>query len=226
MNIIRANHYYYETETALKAEFKNDTSNSVILLGPGVLAQTHKFEEYKKKYKKVIIFNQGQLDNGLRKIIDKKYFAFIKLADEVWDYDEHNLEILRIIRPDAKLHILKPCKELDVGSKTKDIDVLFYGSLAIERRTKILDELKSKNVNVFIANGKWGNELDDYIARAKICLNIHFFAETKLQEQARMIKWVSSNATIVSEISRKNYLGVHEVPYNELVNECLRILGK
>lgn len=226
MNILKASHYYYETETALKSEFANDKSNNVILLGPGTFAQTKDITEFKKKFNKVIIYNQGQLDNGLRQVIDKNYFKYIKLADEVWDYDEHNLEILKLIRPDAKLHILKPCKELDVGSKPKDIDVLFYGSLAIERRTKILNELKLKNVNVFIANGKWGNELDDYIARAKICLNIHFFAETKLQEQARMIKWVSSNATIVSEISRKNYLGVHEVPYNELVNECLRILGK
>lgn len=209
MNIIRASHYYYETETSLKSEFKDDISNSVILLGPGVLAQTHKLDEYKKKYEKVIIFNQGQLDNGIRKIIDKKYFSFIKEADEVWDYDEHNIDILKLIRPDIKLHVLRPCKELDVGVLPKDIDVLFYGSLAIERRRKILDELKSKGVNVNIANGKWGDELNDYIARAKICLNIHFYEQTALQEQARMIKWVSSNATIVSEISRKNYLGVH-----------------
>ena len=148
------------------------------------------------------------------------------MADEVWDYDEYNVEILKLIRPDIKFHPLKPCKELNVGSKQKDIDVLFYGSLAIERRKKILDELKEHNINVVIANGKWGDELNDFIARAKICLNIHFFEKTALQEQARLIKWVSSNSTIVSEISRKNYLGVHEVPYNELVNECLKILGK
>ena len=57
----------------------------------------------------------------------RNYFYWLKAADEVWDYDEQNLALLKHVRPDAKLHILKPYKDYSNFEKVdKDIDILFY----------------------------------------------------------------------------------------------------
>lgn len=225
MEIIKPNVVFRDTEISLRSELKDDKSNSVILLGPGVLAKTHKFEEYKKKYERVIVFNQAQLNNGVNDPLTDVYLNYLKNADEVWDYDEHNIEILSKIRNDIKLHLLRPCKELDAGDTKKDIDVLFYG-LVNEHRKKILDELKSKGVKVEIPLDVWGDRLNPYIARSKVCLNIHYYDKTALQEQARMIRWISTtNCNILSEKSRKNYMGVKESEYENLVEECIKLIS-
>lgn len=142
------------------------------------------------------------------------YFTWLKLADEVWDYDEVNVKVLRLIRNDIKLHTLKPYKSWPKTRK-KDIDILFYGSMN-KHRKKLLDHLKQK-YNVCILTNKFDN-LDDYILRSKILLNIHFYHEVPLQEQARMIRWIGAPCRIVSERSMKNYLGIEEKPYEELFN--------
>ncbi len=58
--------------------------------------------------------------------------------------------------------------------------------------------------------------LDDYILRSKILLNIHYYYEVSLQEQARMVRWIGAPSRIVSERSITNYLGVEEKSYEEL----------
>lgn len=228
MRIIRPNNVYIDTEMSLKSEFFNDSQDAVILLGPGILAQTHDITDFKETSDtKIIIYNQAQLGNdNVKSILNFKYFSYICLADEVWDYDEHNIKILKLIRPDIKLHILKPCKELNAGTTSKDIDVLFYG-LMNKRRQDIIDELTNRGLNVFVANGIWGDKLNSYIARSKILLNIHYYPRTALQEQARLVRWISTTGVqIVAEQSRTNYLNINEVPYEKLVDTCINILNK
>ena len=120
------------------------------------------------------------------------------MADEVWDYDEENLKVLRLIRPVVKLHVLKPYKRWPTEAK-KDIDILFYGSMNKHRRN-ILGAL-SKHNKVKILDNCWdSNELDQWILRSKVLLNLHFYYETALQEQARMIRWIGSQFTIVEQV--------------------------
>ena len=131
---------------------------------------------------------------------------------------------MKKIRPDIKLHVLKPCNLLNAGTAEKDIDILFYG-LMNQRRQDIIDALKQQGLNVCVANGIWGNKLNSFIARSKILLNIHYYPLTALQEQARMIRWVSTpGVKIVGETSRTNYLHINEVPYNKLVETCVDML--
>lgn len=226
MRIIRPNNVYIDTEISLKSEFANDSQDAVILLGPGLLEQNHELADFRQTDKtKVIVYNQAQLGNSnVKSILNFKYFSFISMADEVWDYDEHNINILKLIRPDIKLHVLKPCEELNAGIMEKDIDVLFYG-LMNKRRQDIIDTLTQNGLNVFVANGIWGDKLNSYIARSKILLNVHYYPITALQEQARMIRWVSTPGVhIVSERSRTNYLNITEVSYDELVATCMHII--
>jgi hypothetical protein len=86
-----------------------------------------------------------------------------------------------------------------------------------EHRAKILNELKKK-YKVAIIQTWDGRVLDSYIMRSKVLLNLHYYYESSMQEQARMIRWIGAPCRIVSEKSHKNYFGVEEKSYDELLN--------
>lgn len=172
------------------------------------MAKKHDVAWYKKQYDKVIVFNQEQLINQDKQYVTFEYFKMLCDADEVWDYDEYNLYALNLIRNDVRIKMLKPCKELDAGTGDKTIDVLFYG-VVNDRRRHILDFLETSGIHVTVLEQVFGDALIPYIRSAKILLNLHKH-DSALQEQARMIRWVSSNATIVSEPSRTNYMNIPE----------------
>ena len=218
MNYLSSHPAFNDTIDSLKNEFKDDTSNNVIVCGAHEFSRTQSIDSLKKKYDKVIVFNQEPLTATQHEFMHKGYFAWLKQADEVWDYDEQNIEVLKLIRPDVKLHILKPYKYWSkYAPVAKDIDILFYGSMN-EHRAKILNELKKKYKVVIIQT--WdGRVLDSYIMRSKVLLNLHYYYESSMQEQARMIRWIGSPCRIVSEKSWKNYLGVEEFDYNKIANE-------
>ena len=214
MHFVQSHASFNDTIDSLKHEFRNDQSDTVIICGAHDLSHEHSFDEYKKKYGKVIVFNQEPLLAKQRNFMHIGYFAWLSKADEVWDYDEENIKVLKLIRPDVKLHVLKPYKVWPKESR-KDNDILFYGVMN-EHRKKILNEL-SKRHQVKVLTNCWdGNELDRWILRSKILLNIHYFHETSLQEQARMIRWIGAPCRIISEPSVHNYLGVEEIDYKGL----------
>lgn len=217
MNYLASHPAFNDTIESFKNEFKDNTTNDVIVCGAHDFSRTQSIDVLKKKYDRVIVFNQEPLTATQRQFMHKGYFAWLKQADEVWDYDEQNIEVLKLIRPDVKLHVLKPYKDWSVYQPvTKDIDILFYGSINEHRRI-VLDELKKK-YKVVILNSWDGNVIDNYIMRSKVLLNIHYYYESSMQEQARMIRWIGAPCRIVSEKSFKNYLGVEEKEYNELKN--------
>lgn len=209
MHFIKCDNSFLDTEIALQSEYADDASNTVVLLGGWRLAKKHDVAWYKKQYDKVIVFNQEQLINRDKQYVTLDYYKMLCDADEVWDYDECNLTALNLIRNDIQLKMLRPCKELDAGTGDKTIDVLFYG-VVNARRQRILDFLEESGVHVTVLEQVFGDDLVPYIRSAKILLNLHKH-DSALQEQARMIRWVSSNATIVSEPSRTNYMGITEV---------------
>lgn len=210
MNFVSSHPAFNDTVDSLKNEFKDDKSNVVIICGAHDFSRTQSIDLYKRNYDKVIVFNQEPLTATQRQFMHKGYFAWLKQADEVWDYDERNIEVLKLIRPDVKLHILKPYKDWSrYKSVEKDIDILFYGSMNMHRKN-ILDALRQM-YNVVIVQS-WNNDiLDSYIMRSKVLLNLHYYYECSMQEQARIIRWIGAPCRIVSEKSWKNYLGVEEV---------------
>ena len=218
MDIIYSHPAFFDTANSLKNEFKDDTTNTVIILGACGLSKTQNIDFYKKKYKKVIVFNQEPLTATQKNFMHKNFFIWLNKADEVWDYDEQNIDVIKLFRSDVKLHILKAYKQWPNTYK-KDIDILFYGSLN-EHRIKLLNHLKTKyNVyEVLDIYSKDAQRLDELILRSKILLNIHYYYECAMQEQARMVRWLGAPCRIISEKSNKNYLGVEEMTYAELFN--------
>lgn len=137
-------HFFYthvalnDTADSLKHEFRDDDSNTVCVLGGYDLSQTHNFAMLREKYNKVIMFNQEPLLASQHQFMHKNYFYWLKAADEVWDYDEQNLALLKTVRPDAQLHILKPYKDYGgFGKVKKDIDILFY---------RVYERAQTKNI--------------------------------------------------------------------------------
>lgn len=211
---------FIDTKIALEAEFGTKNDGSVCLLGAYELAKQHNLSEYRKLYKRVIVFNQEQIRTKMFNFMNIGYYAMLCEADEVWDYDDYNIEALQLIRSDVKLHLLKPCGQLSCTlCKDKPIDVLFYGAMNPHRQA-VIDQLRKYKVNV-ATPCVFGDALNYYIARTKLCLNVHYYTDTNLQEQARMIKWVSSNVPILSEQSRTNYMNVLECNYNNIVENIL-----
>ena len=215
MNFLSSGPAFNDTIDSLKNEYKDDSSNDVIICGGHDFSRRYSLDYFKHKYERVIVFNQEQLLATQHQFMHNGYLQWIKHADEVWDYDEQNMELLNYLRPDVKLHLLKPYKDWSKFKPVdKDIDILFYGSMN-EHRRKLLNELK-KRYKVSIVKA-FGDDLDQYILRSKILLNIHYYYECAMQEQARMIRWIGAPCRIISEKSYKNYLNVEEKYYEDLL---------
>lgn len=81
----------------------------------------------------------------------------------------------------------------------RDIDVLFYGDIYCDRRTRILSRL-SERFNVEIVHGRFGPEMQELIRRAKVVVNIHYYEDAKL-EAMRIFECLSLGTPVVSERS-------------------------
>lgn len=216
MHFVQSHLAFNDTIDSLRNEFKYDTTNTVVICGAHDLSKWQTFDEYRKKYSKIVVFNQEPLLAKQRQFMHPMYYAWIVQADEVWDYDNVNCQVLKLIRPDVKLHVLKPYKRWPTNYK-KDVDILFYGSLN-SHRLKILNAIRKRH-NVKILTDCWNsNELDSWILRSRILLNLHYYNESSLQEQARMIRWIGAPCRIISETSVHNYLGVEEKTETELIS--------
>lgn len=215
MKFIGSTIAFNDTIDSLKHEFRNDTSNNIIVCGAKDFAKQFDISVLKQKFDKVIVFNQEQLGATQCNFLTPEYKHWIANADEVWDYDEANFIYLQELTNNLKLHSLQPYKDWSIYEPVeKDIDILFYGSIN-DHRAKLLNEL-AKRHKVCVLTFEWNN-LDNYIMRSKILLNIHYYYECALQEQARMIRWIGAPCRLVAEKSHKNYLNVEEFNYDDLM---------
>lgn len=156
----------------------------------------------------------------------------LRLAErfEVWDYNTKNIIFWEKLGKQAKYLRLGYQKHLcRIEPQTKEIDILFYGSLN-ERRKRILRALADKGLKVVYCNVPNVKERDRYIAKSKIVLNIHFF-DAKIFEVVRCFYLMNNGVAIVSElnddttIDEMYYKGIAGVPYDKLVDKCVELLN-
>ena len=216
MKYLASTVHFQDTLASLQNEFREDRSNDIIICGAHDFSKYNELSSLRAHFDKIIVFNQEPLTATQRQFMHPRYKNWIKEADEVWDYDEKNIGYLQKIRSDVKLHVLKPFKDWSKRQvPEKDIDILFYGAMN-EHRATVLNELR-KRYNVVVIGNVFGDALDEFILRSKVLLNIHYFYECAMQEQARMIRWIGAPCRIISENSWKNYLNVEELEYKELI---------
>lgn len=199
-----------------------------------------------KKYPpKYIIYQFEQIDSyyindqnekEFNYFFNKDYFEILKNAYQVWDYSIININYLKnkmnlnnIIQvPICFCHLLKNNINM---STSKDIDVLFYGSLNPKRK-RILQELSKENINLVIQNNNcWEQDLDNLISRSKIILNIHFYENCSL-EMHRLSYLLTNQSFIISEITNEKSLidqlspGIIFSSYDQLVETIQSWLQK
>jgi len=149
-------------------------------------------------------------------------------ALEVWDYSRENIVFLDGEGIAAQFLPVGYHADLEIIPRgvEKDIDVLFYGSINA-RRQAILDRLgKIHGARIANLSAIYGRERDDYIARSKIVLNMHYY-ETAILEQVRVSFLLNNACFVVSEESVDNpYEGLPlaSVPHELLADNCRRFL--
>lgn len=149
----------------------------------------------------------------------------------VWDYNDANVAYLKA-RGHARVQrvALGYVPEITrIPRVAQDIDVLFYGSVN-ERRKQVIDALTARGLKVHAVFGAYGQPRDQLIARAKLVLNLHYHA-LGLFEIARVSYLLANRKAVVCEHSVMNdddlslRAGMAYVPYDELVNTCVRLVG-
>lgn len=173
-----------------------------------------------------VIFNLEQLTDWSKQPEAKPYFDLMARFP-VWDYSQANVDVLRAAGHQRVSHVpLGYVPELArVRAVPKqDIDVLFYGSRN-ERRNHVLAQLQARGLKVQALFGVYGEQRDQYIGRAKVVLNTHFY-ESGTFETARVSYLLTNRKAVVCEHSMMNpddealRDGMAYVPYDGLVQAC------
>jgi hypothetical protein len=177
-----------------------------------------------------ILYNLEQLP--LRDETWVRRYAALLGGFMVWDYATENIASLRQMGIGAAA-LWPLCHYPGLTripqNRTKDIDVLFIGSLN-ERRRSMLARLQQAGMGVVSLFNKYGQERDDVIARAKIMLNIHFY-EARIFEAVRVSYYLANGLCVLSESSGDAMLdaewgaGVCFAPYQGLVQKAQALLA-
>ena len=138
----------------------------------------------------------------------------IRDADEVWDYDLENIEILKNYGIEAKYKPIAYSESLKkINSINPDIDLLFYGSFT-DYRGQFINWFHNKtNSDLFYdfkfiwISGITGNTLDHFISRSKIILNLNPYSGDTRQQQTRIFYPLINEKCVVSQGSSINYFG-------------------
>lgn len=155
----------------------------------------------------VIVYNFEQFDTHSH-WFSSDYMALLK-SKPYWDYSKRNIEAVKKVCPDIEAHHVPFAYDqiLDYSyvrrdvfrTKSKDIDVLFYGSMN-DRRAKVIDQIKNMGLNVQAVFGIYGPELSILIHRSKVVLNMHYY-DSSVFEAVRVLPLLASRVAVVSEKS-------------------------
>lgn len=168
------------------------------------------------------------------------YRAFLSGALYNWDYSRRNVEKLRsfgniksyYVPPGFAPTISSPdiLKGVSLYSdENKDIDVLFLGWDAHERRQHIKNALINAGLNVLFIINLNLEQMQDIIKRSKICLNIHVVDDMPCLETIRLNILLSNQACIVSEDINDPEINIYKnmitsVPYDNIVETCNNLI--
>lgn len=175
--------------------------------------------------KKYIIYQMEQVTDRNSHLINfPEYMDVLRNAYQVWDYSQSNIKALQAKGISRLIHVpIGHHKVIEILRRDvkKDIDVLFYGGLN-QRRIEILNKLRLKGLIVGVFDSLYGTARNEYIERSKIIINIHFFENMNVLEEARLSFLLSNRCFIISETSDHDpyHGGVIFCPASELADAC------
>lgn len=125
----------------------------------------------------------------------------------IWDYSLDNYERALSLGINTNYMPLGYSEKLLFSNEsiTKDIDVLFYGFLN-EYREKVITNLRRNGIQVYHVNGIYGEDLNVFIARSKIILNLNFFSgsDDKYSGEWKMPRFIRPLANGILVISDRS----------------------
>ena len=157
----------------------------------------------------------------------------IRDADEIWDYDIENCQVLADLGLPVRFRPLRASSTMrrtDLGV-VRDIDVLVYG-LFSERRGQWLHELHmgmNPDRKIYTVCNVMHPELDRLIDRSRVVVNWHQHPDQNQQEQTRISYLLANGKHVVTETSSINYYGdlVQEfTTRDEMIESIVRILDQ
>ena len=174
----------------------------------------------------------------------KQWLEIMAKAQAVWDYSLTNRPLVAKTGlpfthvPFGYAQAYEEEFNRSTGGKhsEQDIDVLFFGWVS-QRRQTILDELVRRGMKVHVASFKnpaVDATLDELLARSKIVLGIHCYADPSahLPDLARFDYLISNRLFAIHEQLSPNGLGtgleenVTTVSYEALADACARFLNR
>lgn len=179
---------------------------------------------------KFILYQLEQLHDKFGLLNDwSDYYLLMKNATIIWDYSLSNVKYLQSKSFDNVFHLppgYHPSLEILQKKNIQDIDVMFVGSLH-PRRMNIINQLKSKNLNVVSSNNLFGEQRNSLISRSKILLNIHAWEDLNILETVRLSFLLANNVFVISEIGDHDPYGGGVVfcEYSDIVNICEKYLS-
>lgn len=149
----------------------------------------------------------------------------VKGADEIWDYDLQNINELKKFGINAKFKPFLYSEKLKRinNSEDPDIDILFYGTVT-ESRSKTIAEFCCGGIcyeNFVTVINVDGKNLDEYISRSKVIIDLQTDSENRIQKQSRIYYALINGKCVVSEKSNYNYFGdlIHEAEGYNLIHD-------
>ncbi|MBM7322291.1 class I SAM-dependent methyltransferase [Agrobacterium pusense] len=188
---LKNSRFQFSSSTVMPDKFEHDL---YIVVAPQMFAVT-------PPANKTIMFQMEQVRAS--SWAKDEYILRLSNSLAVIDYSSDNIAALSERALPSKQLYYVPIKPLRLqGSETaekRDIDVLFYGSIAADRRGRYLNALSEK-FNIRVESNLFGGELQDLLKRTKVVANIHFYEEALL-ETTRLSEALSFGARVVSEES-------------------------
>jgi hypothetical protein len=207
--------------------------NDIVVMAVHHHQTIEQIKEFNPGHNRIIVYQLEPLSKN-HWWSEEYIISRIKDADEVWDYDLDNIEVLKKYGIEAKF---KPFLYADSlkrieNKEEPDIDVLFYGS-STKYRSHMMEIITNcgligKKI-VWLWNFSNENKiLDEFISRSKIILDLPSDEndEKQLQKQSRIYYALINDKCIVSQKSFKNYFGdlIIEVEKNDVKSTLENLL--
>lgn len=201
----------------------------------------------------VVVFNLEQFGSG-SSLLTPAYLESLR-GRILWDYSRRNLDWMRAngiaprLAAQVRLGHAPALVRRPAGPVAEDIDVLFYGTVN-RRRLEVLRGLADAGLRVTVLTGgfasdvpqppdtrgltiappAFGEELDRWVARARLVLNVHYY-DTRIFEIVRLAPLLASGRAVVAEVEPDTDIepdlrdAVAGAPRGHLVDLCRRLLA-
>lgn len=149
----------------------------------------------------------------------------------VWDYSASNAaryEKLGLPAPAVVRPGYAPVLEGRIPASDKTHDVVFFGSLN-DRRRKLIAALEAERITVLqVPFGLYGAERDAVIAKARLCINVHYYQGDAIFEAIRCSHLAINGVLVASELSadsENEIWGINSTSYDLLVSMVKALLA-